>query len=116
MTSYGFLTVPLIILTIGLFHGIVDGLTITGGAAAVAMVAPQDRLASAQGLFGGLQTITGGIAAAMAGATYGAFGRTPAFLTTAVIMVLLVGTGAWLARAHLSMKPAAETAAAGAAG
>jgi hypothetical protein len=52
----------------------------------------------------------------MAGATYGAFGRTPAFLTTAVIMVLLVGTGAWLARAHLSMKPAAETAAAGATG
>ena len=116
MSMYGVLGSPYAMLGFGVFHGIVDGLTITGGAAAVAMVAPQERLASAQGLFGGLQTITGGIAAAMAGATYGAFGRTPAFLTTAVIMILLVGTGAWLARAHLSMKPAAETAPVGATG
>jgi MFS family permease len=106
MSMYGLLGSPYVMLGFGVAHGIVDGLTITGGAAAVAMVAPKERLASAQGLFGGLQTIMGGIAAAAAGATYGAFGRTPAFLTTATVMLLFVGTGAFLARGHLRMTPA----------
>lgn len=106
MSGYGLLGSPYAMLGFGVVHGITDGLTITGGAAAVAMVAPRARLASAQGLFGGLQTITGGIAAATAGATYGAFGRTPAFLTTAAVMLLFIGTGAFLARGHLTMRPA----------
>ena len=85
--------------------GVRDGLTITAGAAAIAMVVPRERLAAAQGLYGGMQTITGGIASVAAGWSYGAFGRTGSFVGTAAGMLMLIGTGAWLARAHLGDRP-----------
>jgi zinc transporter ZupT len=93
MMSYGLLTVPLIILTIGLFHGIVDGLTVTGSGMAVSMVAPPERLAGAQGLMGGLQTLIGGVAAALAGLNYEHLGRTVTFSVAAALMVTLVVCG-----------------------
>lgn len=106
ITCYGVLSVPVLMLAIGVCHGIVDGLTVTGGSAAIGMVAPAHRLASAQGLMGGVQTLTGGLAAVAAGTSYEAFGRTPTFLATAVLMVVLVWTGAWLARDSWSIRGA----------
>ena len=109
MVAYGLLGSPYVMLGVGIFHGIIDGLTITGGSAAIALVAPKDRLASAQGLMGGMQTLMGGFAAITAGATYDAFGRTPTYLFTALLMLLLIATGSWLARASLHINGLAET-------
>lgn len=87
-------------LAVGIAHGIVDGLTVTGGSAAIALVAPRERLASAQGLFGGLQTLTGGIAAVAAGTAYGTIGRAT-FIWCAGAMLLFIAVGAWLAKDSL---------------
>ena len=87
-------------LAVGIIHGIVDGLTITGGSAAVALVAPRERLASAQGLYGGLQTLTGGISAVLAGTAYGIIGRAT-FIWCAVAMLLFIAIGSWLAKDSL---------------
>ena len=98
MASYGMIPSPYLMPVIGVVHGIVDGLTITGGASAIALVAPRERLAAAQGLYGGLQTLTGGLTAIAAGAAYEQWGRTPAYLSCSALMLLLIWGGAWLAR------------------
>ena len=100
LVMYGTLWSPYPMLAIGIIHGIVDGLTITGGSAAVALVAPRERLASAQGLYGGLQTLTGGIAAVLAGTAYGIIGRAT-FIWCAGAMLLFIAIGAWLAKDSL---------------
>jgi len=100
LVMYGTLWSPYPMLAIGVIHGVVDGLTITGGSAAVALVAPRERLASAQGLYGGLQTLTGGIAAVLAGTAYGIIGRAT-FVWCAGAMLLFIAIGAWLAKDSL---------------
>ena len=100
LVMYGTLWSPYPMLAIGIIHGVVDGLTVTGGSAAVALVAPRERLASAQGLFGGLQTLMGGIAAVIAGTAYGMIGRAT-FIWCAVAMLLFIAIGSWLAKDSL---------------
>ena len=102
LVMYGTLWSPYPMLVVGIIHGVVDGFTVTGGSAAVALVAPRERLASAQGLYGGLQTLTGGIAAVLAGAAYGVIGRAT-FLWCAGAMLLFISVGAWLAKGSLSI-------------
>ena len=102
LVMYGTLWSPYPMLVVGVIHGVVDGFTVTGGSAAVALVAPRERLASAQGLYGGLQTLTGGIAAVLAGAAYGVIGRAT-FLWCAGAMLLFISFGAWLAKGSLSI-------------
>ena len=102
LTLYGTLWSPYPMLAVGIIHGVVDGLTVTGGSAAVALVAPRERLASAQGLYGGLQTLTGGIAAAIAGTAYGLIGRAT-FLWCAGAMLMFIAIGAWLAKDSLNI-------------
>jgi MFS family permease len=106
LVMYGTLWSPYPMLAIGIVHGIVDGLTITGGSAAVALVAPRERLASAQGLYGGLQTLTGGIAAVLAGTAYGIIGRAT-FIWCAAAMLLFIAIGSWLAKDSLHITGAA---------
>jgi MFS family permease len=100
LVLYGTLWSPYPMLFVGVIHGVVDGLTVTGGSAAVALVAPRERLASAQGLFGGLQTLTGGISAVLAGTAYGIIGRAT-FVWCAGAMLLFIAIGAWLAKDSL---------------
>lgn len=102
MTLYGTLTSPYIMLGVGVVHGVIDGLTITGGSAALALVVPHRRLASAQGIYTGLITLTGGLAAGLAGATYDAIGQ-KTYVACALVMVALLATGAFLARGSLSI-------------
>ena len=100
LVLYGTLWSPYPMLAIGVIHGVVDGLTVTGGSAAVALVAPRERLASAQGLFGGLQTLMGGIAAVIAGTAYGIIGRAT-YIWCAGAMLMFIAIGAWLAKDSL---------------
>jgi MFS family permease len=103
MALYGTLSSPYIMLFVGVLHGVVDGLTITGGSAALALVAPPHRLASAQGVYNGLLTLSGGLAAGVAGATYDRIGQSTYVVCTAV-MLFCIATGALLARPHLSIR------------
>lgn len=97
MSLYGTLGSPYAMVAVGLCHGIVDGLTVTGGSASVALVAPRERLASAQGLYSGIQTLMGGVAAGLAGLTYEVIDQRT-YVACAVVMLLLILIGSWLAK------------------
>jgi MFS family permease len=103
MTLYGTLSSPYLMLGVGVLHGIVDGLTITGGSAALAMVAPSNRLASAQGVYTGTITLSGGLAAGLAGVSYDHIGQLT-YVACAAIMIVLIFLGALLARDYLGIK------------
>ena len=108
MLLYGNLPVAWMLLSVGIVHGIIDGLTVTGTGMAVGLVAPPARLASAQGLLGGLQTLVGGISATVAGFTYETFGRRTTYAITASVMIFLVITGARLAGSSFKIKESDE--------
>ncbi len=110
MTSYGFMTLPYLMLGIGLTQSILDSLTVTGIGIAVAQATPQERQAGASGLLGGMQTLTGGISAVVAGTTYEHFGQAFAFSITGVVMAVLVLCGCLLAGKKWLQKPQAVTA------
>jgi MFS family permease len=103
ITSYGFVPWPIVMLIIGTIHGVVDGLTVTGGSMAIALVSPSNRIASAQGLYGGLQVLTAGVAATFAGWEYQHLGRFATFMITGATMLCLVGSGSFLARESLHL-------------
>jgi MFS family permease len=110
MTSYGFMTLPYLMLGIGLTQSILDSLTVTGIGIAVAQATPQERQAGASGLLGGMQTLTGGISAVAAGTTYEHFGQAFAFSITGAVMAVLVLCGCLLAGKKWLQKPQAVTA------
>ena len=60
------------------------------------MVVPAERQASAQGLLGGVETLTAGITATAIGQIYEHFGHTVAYTSCAVVMVALIICGAVL--------------------
>ena len=105
MTSYGFLSMPYLMLGIGLSQSILDSLTVTGIGIAVAQATPPERQAGASGLLGGMQTLTGGISAVAAGTMYEHFGQAFAFSATGIVMALLVTVGCVLAGKKWLRKP-----------
>ena len=110
MTSYGFLSMPYLMLGIGLSQSILDSLTVTGIGIAVAQATPTERQAGASGLLGGMQTLTGGISAVAAGAMYENFGQKFAFTATGLAMAILVGLGCFLVGKKWLQKPVLVTA------
>jgi MFS family permease len=95
MFLYGFMPTGMLMLAVGIVHGVCDGLTVSSNAIAVGMVAPPERQASAQGMLGAAQTLTGGITAVLAGVLYGWGGRALAYTTCTVVMIGLA-VGAWV--------------------
>jgi MFS family permease len=110
MTSYGFMTMPYFMLGVGLTQSMVDSLTVTGIGVAVAQATPPERQAGASGLLGGMQTLTGGIAAMFAGTMYEHFGQKFAFTATGVAMAILVALGCFLVGKKWLQKPVLATA------
>ncbi len=110
MTSYGFMTMPYFMLGVGLTQSMVDSLTVTGIGVAVAQATPPERQAGASGLLGGMQTLTGGIAAMFAGTMYEHFGQKFAFTATGVAMAILVALGCFLVGKKWLQKPELATA------
>ena len=110
MTSYGFMTMPYLMLGVGLTQSILDSLTVTGIGVAVAQATPPERQAGASGLLGGMQTLMGGIAAMSAGTMYEHFGQKFAFTATGVAMAILVSLGCFLVGKKWLQKPALATA------
>jgi MFS family permease len=91
MTLYGVLPSPYLMLAFGTVHALCDGLTASSTAVAVGMAAPPARQASAQGLLGAAETLTGGLTAVLAGVLYSAGGRTLAYAVCGLVMVALAG-------------------------
>jgi MFS family permease len=110
MTSYGFMTMPYFMLGVGLTQSMVDSLTVTGIGVAVAQATPPERQAGASGLLGGMQTLTGGVAAMFAGTMYEHFGQKFAFTATGIAMAILVALGCFLVGKKWLQKPAFATA------
>ncbi|MEY3494491.1 MAG: hypothetical protein RL413_1909 [Actinomycetota bacterium] len=109
MSFYGFLPEPGLMMGVFLLHIVNDGLTVTSAGVAVGMAAPAERQAGAQGLLGGMQTLTGGIGASLAGWSYDSFGRGTTYITTAAIMLVLIALGYSIAGDHRTRRPVAPT-------
>lgn len=97
MFLYGQMPTAVGMFAIAMVHAVNDGLTVSGNGVAVGMVVPGDRQAGAQGVLGGFQTLSAGIAAIMTGVLYEQFGRSVAYGAAAAAMLVLVAVGAWLA-------------------
>jgi MFS family permease len=97
LMAYGQAPSGIVIFWVSIAHAISDGLTVSSAGVAVGLVAPAERQAGAQGLLGGTQTLTGGIAALMAGSMYDAHGRGVTYAIAAAVMVALVVAARWFA-------------------
>ena len=110
MCGYGLLASPYVMFAVLCLHMLNDGLTVTSAGIAVGMAAPQERQAGAQGLLGGIQTLVGGIVATLAGWCYDHFGRATTFVSSAMVMSVLVVLGLWLAGPYRWSSPPAHDA------
>jgi MFS family permease len=104
MGSYGLLPTGMWIFAFAMLHAVADGITVSSSGVAVGMVVPQDRQAGAQGVLGAAQALAAGIMAVVTAALYENFGRSTAYLVCAAVMLVLVATGARLARSAWSLK------------
>jgi MFS family permease len=93
MMLYGLVPTGGAIFAVAMVHALSDGLTIASTGVAVAVSAPADRQAGAQGLLGGFQTLTAGVTAIAIGAIYESLGRTWAYTASAIGMIVLVIIG-----------------------
>jgi MFS family permease len=96
MFAYGHAPSGGVMLAISLVHATNDGFTVSSAGVAVGLVVQGERQASAQGLLGGVETLTAGITATAIGQIYEHFGRTVAYTSCAVMMVVLVISSAVL--------------------
>lgn len=108
MSLYGIISVPWLLMAVFLVHTLNDGMTVTSSGVSVGMVAPAERQAGAQGVLGGMQTLTGGMAASFAGFSYESFGRTATFVIAGVIMGLLIAAARLLAGDRWSIRGGAS--------
>jgi len=90
MFLYGQMPTAIAMFVVAMFHSVNDGFTMSGTGVAVGMVIEPERQAGAQGVLGGIQVLTAGISATVVGGTYEIFGRTAAYATAAVMMVVLL--------------------------
>lgn len=97
MFLYGVLPGAGWLFAVVMVHSINDALTVSSTGVAVGMSVDPSRQAGAQGVLGGLQTLTAGMTAIWTGALYEAAGRTVAYTVCAVGMLTLVAIGVWLA-------------------
>ena len=97
MTLYGAISVPWLLMAVFLVHTLNDGMTVTGAGVSVGMVAPAERQAGAQGVLGGMQTLTGGVSASFAGVSYEVLGRTTTFVIAGMVMASLIAAARLLA-------------------
>jgi MFS family permease len=95
MFFYGVMPTGAAMLSIGIVHALCDGCSVSSTAVGIGMVAPPERQASAQGMLGAAETLSGGLTAVLAGALYSWGGRSLAYSTCTVVMLALAG-GSWL--------------------
>jgi MFS family permease len=90
MFLYGHMPTGVAMLAVGVVHSLSDGLTVSSCGVAVGLVVPAERQAAAQGMLGGVQTLTAGITALVAGQLYERSGRVAAYTACSIAMVVCV--------------------------
>ena len=108
MFAYGHAPSGGIMLAISLVHATNDGFTVSSCGVAVGLVVPSERQASGQGLLGGVETLTAGVAATAIGQLYEHFGRTVAYTSCAVMMLALIACGALLSGTSWRMRDTSD--------
>jgi MFS family permease len=111
--SYGVIDALWALLAVLLIHAAADSFTMPGNQVAVAIAAPRDRLAAAQGLLGATGVASAGLAGLAAGAAYERFGSFAVFGGAAALMAsCLVGAAALtdgFSRASTGPRPVAAS-------
>ncbi len=79
MASYGFITIPAVIVVVGMFEACAQAVSVPAGYSATAAVFPDRWAATGQGWFSGAGTTAAGMAAMVAAPCYQAFGPGPVF-------------------------------------
>jgi ethanolamine transporter EutH len=97
MFLYGVLPGAGWLFAIVMVHAVNDALTVSSTGVAVGMAVDAERQAGAQGVLGGMQTLTAGLTAIVAGSLYEVAGRTVAYSACAAGMLVLVVVGVRLA-------------------
>lgn len=105
IVGYGYWPTAGVMFAFAMVHAVNDGLTVTSSGVAVAMVAPAERQAGAQGLLGGVQTLVGGITSLAAGAVYQTQGRATVYTATGVVMLIVVAVAVGLLGRQWSGRP-----------
>lgn len=104
MSLYGLMPTGGLIFAVAMVHALSDGLTVSSTGVAVGLTVPEDRQAGAQGVLGGAQALSAGVMAVVTATLYDEFGRTVAYTVCAVVMLVFVATGVWLARSAWSIR------------
>ena len=88
MMVYGYVDFLWVLIGISAAHAIFDAFTMPAGQLAVALSAPREQAAAAQGLFGALGLVIAGIAALATGAVYENWGAEALFTGSSIVMVV----------------------------
>lgn len=87
--SYGVFAAPAVIIAVSVVEGVVQAATVPAAQATMASVAPPGRAAAAQGLSGASNLVGASLMAFASPWVYGEFGSEAAFISVAVVMVLV---------------------------
>lgn len=88
MFVYGYVEFVWALIAVSAAHAVFDAFTMPAGQLAIALSAPTEQAAAAQGLFGALGLIIAGIAAAATGWIYENWGAEALFTGASVVMVV----------------------------
>ncbi len=93
VSLYGLVSIPAVLIMIGVVQATVDSFGAPGIPTAVNQLAPPEQIAGAQGLVGAMQTLTGGVFAIGAGFLYQRYGPVLTYTSTAALMFACVAIG-----------------------
>ena len=88
MLVYGYVEFMWVLIAVSAAHAMFDAFTLPAGQLAVAMSAPTDQAAAAQGLYGAMGLAVAGSAAVATGPVYEAWGPEALFTGSSIVMVL----------------------------
>ena len=88
MMVYGYVEYVWVLIAMSAAHAMFDAFTMPAGQLAVAMSAPTEHAAAAQGLYGAIGLVVSGSAAFAAGSVYDVWGPEALFTGSSVIMVV----------------------------
>jgi MFS family permease len=106
MLLYGQVPTAIAMFVVAFLHSISDGFTMASVGVGVGLVVPAGRQAGAQGMLGGVQVLTAGVAATSVGYVYQYFGRGAAYGSAALAILMLLIIGAALLGSSFRVKGA----------
>ena len=88
MFVYGFVEFVWVLIAVSAAHAMFDAFTMPAGQLSVALSAPTEQAAAAQGLYGAVGLVVSGLAAVATGAVYDAWGPEVLYSGSSVVMVI----------------------------